>query len=248
MIMLLNDARWNIICLAAQKQHGIQLRSAPFRLLVSMLLHVEELEWARTGRLVSWPALRQIERDTGLREGSISHARQQLIGAGLITPLSTYRRGGNSPLAAYQIHLQTVHSPFQEEAQRHVAKLQHRGRDWSANGGPSWTRSRRRAAALVVHGKGCRDGEASATSDAWAGGGVMLHRCAFQGCPRSVEWDEYFALPPEGWSWLGGDDWGPGVPEGMYCKAHADALEEQSVTGELEYLQQMGRGDAPDGG
>jgi hypothetical protein len=63
----------------------------------------------------------------------------------------------------------------------------------------------------------------------------MRHRCQFEGCLRTVEWPEVFTLPPEGWSWL--QDWGPGVPEGMYCKPHADALEALLVSGELESIQ-----------
>jgi hypothetical protein len=130
---MLDSIRWQIVCRATQKHHGIQLRSAAFRLLVSMLSHVEEPEWQHSGRLVSWPSGRQIERDTGLREGSIGHARQQLIGCGLILPLSgAHKKGGCDPIAAYQIFTEVTRSPLQEEAARHVARLQHRGKDWGA--------------------------------------------------------------------------------------------------------------------
>jgi hypothetical protein len=131
--MLLDTARWSIIKLACHKHHGVQLRSAAFRLLTALLLDIEEAEWARNQRLVAWPTLKRIQKVAGLGEGSIAAARAQLIACGLIVPLSgAHKRGGADPIAAYQIHLQPVRSPLQEEAARHVARLQHRGKEWSA--------------------------------------------------------------------------------------------------------------------
>ena len=54
----------------------------------------------------------------------------------------------------------------------------------------------------------------------------MMYRCmrAFAGCDKTVEHPRVFMLPPEGWVWL--SDWGRGVEDGMYCKQHADELEE----------------------
>ena len=34
---------------------------------------------------------------------------------------------------------------------------------------------------------------------------AMLHRCAFEGCPKTVEWPEVFSLPPEGWAGRGSE-------------------------------------------
>ena len=46
----------------------------------------------------------------------------------------------------------------------------------------------------------------------------MIHHCAFEGCPKSVEWPAFSSCPPKagrGWRW------GPGVRDGMYCEPHA---------------------------
>jgi hypothetical protein len=43
-------------------------------------------------------------------------------------------------------------------------------------------------------------------------------RCAFKGCPKTSE--RPFA---DGWADLAG--WGPGVPDGLYCREHTAALE-----------------------
>ena len=61
-----------------------------------------------------------------------------------------------------------------------------------------------------------------------------MHHCTFKGCPKKTV--EFVGLPPEGWTYLAG--WGPGVPDGMYCQEHADALEELHLSGELEEEQQ----------
>jgi len=47
----------------------------------------------------------------------------------------------------------------------------------------------------------------------------MAHyRCRFEGCGKTTEnW------LGDGWSSI--SDWGPGVPDGLYCREHAAALE-----------------------
>jgi hypothetical protein len=61
---------------------------------------------------------------------------------------------------------------------------------------------------------------------------VMRTRCSFPGCHRSTTR-----------MWRGTDDWpflaswGPGIPDGFYCKPHADALEALSDSGELDHIQ-----------
>ena len=42
-------------------------------------------------------------------------------------------------------------------------------------------------------------------------------RCAFEGCHRTSD------QPDDDFAYLAG--WGPGVPDGYYCREHADALE-----------------------
>jgi hypothetical protein len=69
----------------------------------------------------------------------------------------------------------------------------------------------------------------------------VIHRCTFEGCPKSVEYPETFVRPPPGWAWLA--DWGPGVKDGIYCEPHANALEEMLLNGELATIQ---AGDDPD--
>jgi hypothetical protein len=61
---------------------------------------------------------------------------------------------------------------------------------------------------------------------------MMLHRCTFEGCRKTVEYPQNFALPPKGWSYL--VDWGPGIQDGLYCKEHADALEAVLMQGGLD--------------
>jgi hypothetical protein len=58
--------------------------------------------------------------------------------------------------------------------------------------------------------------------------------CSFCGCWRTT-------VQPytDGWSGLAA--WGPGIPDGWYCKPHADALEALSDSGELEYIQSKAR-------
>jgi hypothetical protein len=43
-------------------------------------------------------------------------------------------------------------------------------------------------------------------------------RCTFSGC-RAKTWQPY----ADGWAGLA--SWGPGIPDGFYCRAHADAIE-----------------------
>jgi hypothetical protein len=61
----------------------------------------------------------------------------------------------------------------------------------------------------------------------------MLHRCSFKGCPKTVEYPQTFFLPPSGWAHFG-DGWGPGIPEGLYCQAHGEALEQLEMNGDLD--------------
>src|SRR5215472_977420 len=60
------------------------------------------------------------------------------------------------------------------------------------------------------------------------------YRCSFEGCHRSTTQHPYLA----GWANLGG--WGPGIPEGFYCKPHADAIVALDESGEIEYIQRSG--------
>jgi hypothetical protein len=60
----------------------------------------------------------------------------------------------------------------------------------------------------------------------------MLHRCSFKGCPKTVEYPQTFCLPPAGWTYF--EDWGPGLPEGLYCQAHADAIAQLGMNGGLD--------------
>jgi hypothetical protein len=46
----------------------------------------------------------------------------------------------------------------------------------------------------------------------------MLRRCAFEGCWKTSE-----HLMLDGWGYL--SDWGPGVPDGYYCREHKEAIE-----------------------
>ena len=47
---------------------------------------------------------------------------------------------------------------------------------------------------------------------------MAKHRCTFEGCGKTT------ARPgADGWAYL--SDHGPGVPDGLYCRAHAEAIE-----------------------
>jgi hypothetical protein len=59
---------------------------------------------------------------------------------------------------------------------------------------------------------------------------MTKHHCTFHGCTRASE--QPFT---DGWASLG--SWGPGIPDGLYCRAHADALEQMLETGELAAIQ-----------
>jgi len=59
-------------------------------------------------------------------------------------------------------------------------------------------------------------------------------RCTFAGCWRTT-WQPY----ADGWSGLAA--WGPGIENGWYCKAHADAIEALDESGELDRIQAAGR-------
>jgi hypothetical protein len=53
--------------------------------------------------------------------------------------------------------------------------------------------------------------------------------CTFAGC-----WQKTSQPFTDGWTNLG--PWGPGIPEGWYCKPHAAALEALEESGELDRL------------
>jgi hypothetical protein len=57
------------------------------------------------------------------------------------------------------------------------------------------------------------------------------HKCAFDGCPARSE-QPY----TDGWASL--SDWGPGIKDGFYCKAHAAALEEMLMDGSFQEIQE----------
>jgi hypothetical protein len=38
----------------------------------------------------------------------------------------------------------------------------------------------------------------------------------------------------DGWAAMGGSGWPPGLPDGLYCPAHAEAIEQLVEAGELE--------------
>jgi hypothetical protein len=51
--------------------------------------------------------------------------------------------------------------------------------------------------------------------------------CTFQGCRNTSE-----QPITDGWAILA--DWGPGIPDGYYCPAHANAIEKVDEDGGLE--------------
>ena len=55
-------------------------------------------------------------------------------------------------------------------------------------------------------------------------------RCTFHGCNATTE--QPFT---DGWADLCA--WGPGIKDGFYCKAHADALEAMLEDGSLAEIQ-----------
>jgi hypothetical protein len=63
----------------------------------------------------------------------------------------------------------------------------------------------------------------------------MRIRCAFEGCHKTTD-QANGLVPPKGWCFL--SDWGPGIADGYYCRAHRDAIEQLEESGELEFLQQ----------
>ena len=66
------------------------------------------------------------------------------------------------------------------------------------------------------------------TRPAMMSDGDRRYRCAFPGCHRSTDRYPYVV----GWANL--CDWGPGIPDGFYCKPHADAIEALNDSGELD--------------
>jgi hypothetical protein len=60
-------------------------------------------------------------------------------------------------------------------------------------------------------------------------------RCTFDGCHRTHRWVISGVLLDDGWAYL--CDRGPGVKEGYYCPAHADALDAMLEDGSLQRTQ-----------
>jgi hypothetical protein len=56
---------------------------------------------------------------------------------------------------------------------------------------------------------------------------ASMIKCTFAGCQKTSE-----QPTKDGWAHLLG--WGPGIADGYYCQAHADALEEVHLEGGLE--------------
>ncbi|PWT93398.1 MAG: hypothetical protein C5B54_01915 [Acidobacteria bacterium] len=59
----------------------------------------------------------------------------------------------------------------------------------------------------------------------------MIYHCTFKGCKKTSE----APRAKDGWSFLA--KWGPGIPDGYYCREHVEALEALLVSGELEEAQ-----------
>ena len=57
----------------------------------------------------------------------------------------------------------------------------------------------------------------------------MARSLRLKGCPKTSE--RPFA---SGWADLAG--WGPGVPDGLYCREHTEALEALLLAGKLDDL------------
>jgi hypothetical protein len=134
-MLSLDSIRWQVVQLATQRhRNGVQLRCAPFKLLVSMLRHCQEHEWAVNRRLLTWVSYKEVEQDTGLSPGTIGYARQQLVACGLVAPVDgMHKRGGADPTAVYEIFVRIMPSPGQKAAAEHVSK--HRDRSRTANAG-----------------------------------------------------------------------------------------------------------------
>jgi hypothetical protein len=96
----LDTARWWCLHLAMRCRLG----ATAFRLLIEMLRAVDPAAWRVNRVLIAWPSRGDIEINTGLADGSITKARQELIAAGLISPAPGHRRAGCDPTACYRIH------------------------------------------------------------------------------------------------------------------------------------------------
>lgn len=60
-------------------------------------------------------------------------------------------------------------------------------------------------------------------------------KCTYDGCHRTHRRVISAILLDDGWAYLA--DWGPGVKEGYYCPAHADALSAMLEDGSLAEIQ-----------
>jgi hypothetical protein len=97
---LLDIERWQILYLAMRCRLGGQA----FRLLITMLRHVDPPSWEAKGTLVAWPSTREIELEAGLSSSSIWFAREELLAAGLLSKAPGHQQGGCDPIAIYKIN------------------------------------------------------------------------------------------------------------------------------------------------
>jgi hypothetical protein len=99
--MLPDVACWQIMYTAATR---CRVGASAMRMLAVMLRHASLEEWRENARLLSWPSYAEFKREARLPHGSITHARQELIAAGLIQRAPGHQRGGDDPTACYCIN------------------------------------------------------------------------------------------------------------------------------------------------
>jgi hypothetical protein len=97
---LLDVERWHVLYLAMRCRLGGQA----FRLLITMLRHVDSTSWETKGTLVAWPSTKEINLEAGLSSSSIHFARQELLAAGLLSKHPGHQQGGGDPIAIYKIN------------------------------------------------------------------------------------------------------------------------------------------------
>jgi hypothetical protein len=131
--MFLDVVRWEVIKRAALRRapDGTRLRASAFKLLTAMLASAQEQEWQDNRRIVTWPCYRELTRATAL------------IAFGLIAPLAGHKRGGNDPIAAYEVFTRIRRSSEQARMAEHRHELRKRHRQYKED---------RRAALAMVNG------------------------------------------------------------------------------------------------